>query len=336
MFVAEYADGRWTKADILPYGDVPMSYAMSALHYGQAIFEGMKAYPTPDGGAAIFRPDENGIRLNSSAMRMAMPEVPRELYMDAVEKLVDLDRDWIPQEEGSSLYIRPYMFATDEYVGIKASEHYKFVIFTCPVKSYYDKPVSVLVQDKYVRAFPGGTGEAKAAGNYAATLNPVSEARKLGFDQILWTDGFEHKYFQEIGTMNVFFIIDGKVITPLLNGCILNGITRDSVITLFKEIDIEVEERPVTVDEVIAAHSNGTLEDAFGTGTAATISQIAAIGYKDRVLNLPAVETRKLSAQIKRRMEAIKLSHADDIYGWMHVVEEGVTVETRLNGFSNH
>jgi branched-chain amino acid aminotransferase len=338
MFTADFIDGDWTNCQINNFANLSLHPATTALHYGQAIFEGMKAYPTPDGGAAIFRPEENGIRLNNSAVRMAMPEVPQELYMDAVEKLVDLDRDWIPQEEGASLYIRPYMFATDEYVGIKASDHYKFVIFTCPVKSYYDKPVRVLIQDKYVRAFPGGTGEAKAAGNYAATLNPVSAARKMGFDQILWTDGFEHKYFQEIGTMNIFFIIDGKVITPELNGCILHGITRDSVITLFKEIGIEVEERPVTVAELMAAYNNGTLQDAFGTGTAATLSHIADIGHKDGVLNLPALETRKLSTQIKQRMEAIKLSHADDTYGWMHRVEENVavTVEPRLNGFSKH
>ena len=322
MFTADFADGEWKNLQIVPFGNLSLHPATTALHYGQAIFEGMKAYHTKDGGAAIFRPAENGVRLNKSAVRMAMPEVPEDLFAQAVDMLVDIDREWIPQSKGASLYIRPYMFATDEYVGIKASDHYKFVIFTCPVQSYYDQPVKVKISDKYVRAFPGGTGEAKAAGNYAATLFVVKEARLNGFDQMLWMDGFEFKTVQEIGTMNVFFIIDGKVITPALNGCILNGVTRDSVIHLFKEKGIEVEQRDVNLDELKAAYKNGTFQDAFGTGTAATLSHISHIGYKDEVWELPAIETRKLSTEIKERMEGIKFDREPDTYGWMHKVED--------------
>lgn len=325
MFTVDYYDGQWHNPQIVPFGNLAIHPATTALHYGQAIFEGMKAYHTADGGAAIFRPEKNLERLNRSAARMAMPEVPEDMFFDAIHKLIDLDRDWIPNSIGSSLYIRPYMFATDEYVGIKPSDHYKFVIFTCPVQTYYDHPVKVLIADKYVRAFPGGTGEAKAAGNYAATMYPVTQARQQGFDQILWVDGIEFKHFQEIGTMNVFFVIGDRVITPALNGTILRGITRDSVITLFKEKGVVVEERDITIDEVLAAYSNGTLKDAFGTGTAATISHISHIGYKGEILQLPSIESRTMSFDIKNRMDDIKFSRAEDLYGWMHRVEEAVS-----------
>ncbi|MDX2001300.1 MAG: branched-chain amino acid aminotransferase [Chitinophagales bacterium] len=321
MFTADWYEGQWHNLQIIPFGNLALHPATTALHYGQAIFEGMKAYPTPDGGAAIFRPEDNSERLNISATRMAMPEVPRDLFMQAVNTLVDLDQEWIPTEEGSSLYIRPYMFATDEYVGIKASDHYKFVIFTCPVKSYYDKPVKVLISDQYVRAFPGGTGEAKAAGNYAATLHPLAMARQKGFDQLLWTDGFSFQYFQEIGTMNVFFIIDGKVLTPRLNGCILHGVTRHSVIQLFNDMGIVVEERDISVRELLAAYQIGSLEDAFGTGTAATISHISHIGYKDEILSLPDIETRRLSNLVKQQLDDIKFSRCPDTHHWMHRID---------------
>lgn len=326
MFIADYHDGAWHNFRIVPFEPIPMHPATSALHYGQSIFEGLKAFRTEADDIQIFRPEKNVERLNLSATRMAMPELPADLFMQALDTLVNLDQAWVPTSEGSSLYIRPFMFATDEYVGIKASDSYKFMIFTCPVQSYYSAPVKVLIADKYVRAFPGGTGEAKAAGNYAATLQPVMDARKNGFDQILWTDGFEFKYLQEIGTMNVFLQIDGQIITPKLNGTILRGITRDSILQLLQDRGMPAQVRDVSVDELYEAYQAGKLQDAFGAGTAATISPISHIGYKGETLALPAIETRTLSQALKQELEDIKLSKVADRHGWVHRVNANVLI----------
>lgn len=324
MFIADYKNGVWGDLRIVPFENIPTHPATSALHYGQSIFEGLKAYRNASGEIQIFRPTKNSERLNLSAARMAMPALPQDLFMQALDTLVLLDQDWVPTSAGSSLYIRPFMFATDEYVGIKASDNYRFIIFTCPVQSYYSAPVKVLISDKYVRAFPGGTGEAKAAGNYAATLQPVQEARANGFDQILWTDGIEFKYLQEIGTMNVFLQIGGQVLTPALNGCILHGITRNSILQLLADRGIVAIERNITVDELVEAHQTGTLEDAFGAGTAATISHISHIGYKGTTLTLPEIEGRTLSQELKQELEDIKHDRLPDRHGWVHKV--GVNV----------
>ena len=321
MFVAEYHDGDWQKFKIMPFGYLPMHPAMSSIHYGQSIFEGLKARKNKDGDIIIFRPEMNLKRMNISAVRMAMPEIPEELFFEALEKLVQLDADWIPDADGTSLYIRPYLFATDEFIGIRRSSHYKFIIFTSPVASYYTEPVKVYASDEYVRAFPGGTGFAKTAGNYARAIKPVEDINKKGYQQILWLDGIEKKYLQEIGTMNIFIIIDGVVITPSLEeGTILPGVTRNSVISLLKEWDIPVEERKISIDEVADAYNSGHLQDAFGAGTAATISPIKAIGYKEDEFTMPPLDERPISTRLLEALTAIKNGEVEDTHGWLRTI----------------
>lgn len=318
MFVIDYTDGAWQQPEIKPYGGMDISPACSALHYGQAIFEGMKAnLDANTGDVLLFRPEENAKRLNRSAVRMGMPELPVETFMEGLKALLRLDRDWVPNVEDTALYIRPFMFANDNFIGVKKSNNYRFIIFTCPVGAYYSKPVSVWIEKDFKRAFPGGTGAAKAAGNYAATLYPASLVNEKGYDQILWTDGFESKYVEEIGTMNVFFVMDGKVVTPELDGTILEGITRESVLQLMRDEGIEVEERKLSVDEILAAHKNNTLQEVSGVGTAATITHIASLGCEDVHYDLPPISERKISAKIREQLVNIKLGIEEDKYGWI-------------------
>lgn len=317
MLVADFADKKWQRCEILPFGNLSLNPSTSAIHYGQSIFEGMKAYKDQQGHAQIFRPYENFLRINISAKRMAMPEIPEEIFMNGLFELIRLDSDWIPTKEGSSLYIRPFMFAMDDHVGVRVSESYKFVIFTCPVGAYYSKPIKVLVADKYVRAVTGGVGFAKAAGNYGAALYPTQQAQAKGYDQMIWMDAKEFKYVQESGTMNVFFIVNNVALTPELDGAILDGVTRKSVIQLLKDKGLKVEERKVSMEEIYEAHKKGLLMDAFGTGTAATIAPISLIGYKGEDLQLPPVENRKYSNAIKKEMEDIKTSRIADKHEWM-------------------
>ncbi|MCH8904572.1 MAG: branched-chain amino acid aminotransferase [Bacteroidetes bacterium] len=287
MFSADYYDGEWRDCEILPFSKISISPSMTALHYGQAIFEGMKAFKDMEGNPQLFRPEQNFTRFNNSAHRMAMPELPEEIFISAIKEIVSLDRDWIPSQPNCALYIRPFMFATDEFIGIKPSDNFKFMIFTCPVGIYYPKPVKILVSEQYVRAFPGGAGFAKAAGNYGATLLPIKEARTDGYDQILWMEGGKFKFIQESGTMNAFFMIDDVLITPELDGTILDGVTRNSVIQLMKDKGVTVEERPISIDEVVDAYHTRKLQDAFGTGTAVTIAHFESIGYKGEEIMLP-------------------------------------------------
>ncbi|HYV91042.1 MAG TPA: branched-chain amino acid aminotransferase [Chitinophagales bacterium] len=324
MFVAECRKGRWTDCRIIPYGNLPFSPASSALHYGQIIFEGMKAFKDPEGNPILFRPEMNYNRFNISAQRMAMPQVPLELWLDALHELISLDQDWIPQEKGCSLYIRPFMFAMDRFIGVRPTEFFKFIIITSPSGLYYPKPVKVITTQQYVRAFPGGVGFAKAAGNYGASMLPLKEAIEKGFDQILWTDGNEHKYIQEIGTMNVFFVIDGVAITPELDGTILDGVTRDSTIQFFKYYGVKVEERKISVDEVFDAHKKRLLQDAFGTGTAASIVPISHIHHGGITIELPPASKRPYSISFKDEMEEIKAGIRTDPFGW------SVKVQTKL------
>ncbi len=325
MFVADYYDGDWHDCRIIPFGDFSLHPATSAIHYGQAIFEGMKAEQDAEGNPIIFRPLKNWNRLNISAQRMAMPTIPQDLFMNALDKLISLDKDFIPDTDLSSLYIRPFMFATEKFVGIRVAEHYRFCIFSSPVGAYYTKPVRVFVSEKYVRAAPGGVGFAKAAGNYGAAMMPTHEVQKLGYDQLLWLDGIHHKYFQEIGTMNVFFVIDGVLVTPGLDsGTILDGVTRDSIIRLAEDEGYIVQERDVSVDEVINAYHEGKLQDMFGAGTAAVLSHIGAFHYKGEDYELPAVEEREISNKLKKRLMDIKSGKGEDVFDWMHTVPVGV------------
>ena len=317
MLEAEYENGEWKNVEIKPYQPLLLSPSLAALHYGQAIFEGIKAYRDADGNAYIFRPQENYKRFNISATRMQMPEVPEELFMEGMRRLVEIDKNWIPYREDHSLYIRPFMFATDEVIGVKPSETYKFLIILSPTGPYYNMPMRIYVEEKYVRAVPGGVGFAKAAGNYGGAMLATAEAKKKGYDQVLWTDAFEHKYVQEIGTMNVFFIIGDKAITPELSqGTILDGVTRQSTITLLGEMGFRVEERRLSIDDIIDAYKAGVLYEVFGTGTAATISMIKELRYKDFVMQFD-VESWKTAPALKKWLTDIRESRREDKFGWM-------------------
>lgn len=317
MFRVDYSEGAWQTPEILPYGHIPMSPAMSVIHYGQGIFEGMKANIDSEGNPLLFRPDENWKRLNASARRMCMPEIPEDLFMEGLKQLVCLDKAWIPSGLGSGLYIRPFMFATDDFIGVRPSNNFTFIIFTCPVNAYYSKPLKVRVADKYVRSFDGGAGFAKAAGNYGVSMLPTREAQQDGYDQIIWMDGREFNYVEESGTMNLFFHIKGKVVTPELDGNILDGVTRKSCIALLRQKGIVVEERKVGIDEMIEAHKKGELLDVFGTGTAATIAPIITIGYKDINYDLPPVAEREISNWLKQSLEDLKNGRTEDPFGWV-------------------
>jgi branched-chain amino acid aminotransferase len=317
MFVMDYADGAWKEPVIMPFADLQMSPAALVLHYSQTIFEGLKAYRAEDGSVSIFRPKDNIARMNRSAVRMCMPQIPEELFLEALITLVGEDRNWIPEGDGAALYIRPFMFASDEYIGVKPSDGYRFIIFTCPVRGYYSEPVRVKIETTYSRAFPGGTGEAKCGGNYAGGLYPAKMGQDAGFHQLIWTDGLTHQYIEESGTMNVFFNIDGTLVTPALDGTILRGVTRDSIIRIAKDEGFPVEERRVSVEEIVTAAREKRLVSAFGAGTAATIAHIASIAHGDEVYELPAIGERKLAERIGSVLDGIRRGHLTDKYDWV-------------------
>lgn len=322
MYVADYKDGEWQNPRIVPFASFSIHPASMVLHYGQAIFEGMKATKSVDGKPLFFRPEKHVERINASAQRMCMPDFPKDMFMDAVHQLVALDQGWIPPKTGSALYLRPYMFATDEFIGVQPSQTYTFIIFTGPVGPYYAKPVSLIAEEKYVRACEGGVGEAKTAGNYAASLLPARIAKEKGFDQVMWMDGKEFKYVQEVGTMNIFFVIDGKVVTPATDGAILKGITRESAIEILRKEGYEVEARKVSKEELIEAYDKGLLQETFGTGTAAVVSHVAKIQIGDRLLELPPVKDRKVGALVKTIIEGLRDTTIEDTYGWIVPVKE--------------
>ncbi|RZK24650.1 MAG: branched-chain amino acid aminotransferase [Flavobacterium sp.] len=320
MFTADFEDGEWKNLQILPYGPIPMSPAISALHYGQAIFEGMKAYKLKNGDISIFRGDKNFERFNKSADRMAMPTIPEEIFMQGIATLIEIDRNWVPDAEGHSLYIRPVMFATDPVLGVRASSSYKFVVLTNPSGPYYNKALKVKIETHYTRADEGGVGFSKTAGNYGRSLYPFAQAQKEGFDQLIWTDSKEHLFVEESGTANLMFVIDGKVVTPDLHGTILDGVTRDTVIALAKQMGVEVEERKISILEVIEKIGNGHLTEAFAVGTAATITQIGEIGYNGELYMLPEPSTRKISNSILKELNNIRYGITPDTFGWNKVV----------------
>ncbi|CAL1520314.1 branched-chain amino acid aminotransferase [Chitinophaga sp. MM2321] len=320
MLVADFDGKEWKNAEILPFQNLSVSPSNAAWHYGQAIFEGIKAYKDPQGNPMIFRPYDNYKRLNLSAERMGMVEVPEWLFVGGLDLMIDLDRDWIPTNEGSSLYLRPFMIAADEYIGVRPSETYKFMIINSPSGPYFNQPIKLLVQDKFVRAFPGGVGFAKAAGNYGGTMYPTMQAKKQGYDQILWVDGFEHKYLQECGTMNVFAIIGNTAITPdLSQGTILEGVTRSSVMEVLKDMGLTVEERPISIDEIAAAYKAGTLREVFGTGTAASVAYVEELDYKDLQIRMDSTKY-EIGAEVIRRLDAIRTGRAADTRHWNYLV----------------
>ena len=317
MLVADYRNKEWSSPKIVPFQNISMSPACSVLHYGQTIFEGMKAYRGDNNEILIFRLDTHLKRLNASARRLCMPEVTEEIFKEGLQELLKIDSEWVPALEGCSLYLRPFMYASDEFIGVRPSSTYKFIIFTSPVSGYYKGMVKVKVETEFVRAAEGGIGFAKSGGNYAASLYPAKLALEQGYQQILWTDSKEHKYFEESGTMNVMFQINDTIVTPPLSTSILAGITRDSILTLAKDWGVKVEERKVSIDEVIDAHKKGTLKDAFGTGTAATITHIAAIHYNGKDYELPDSDKRELSNKLGKSLMDIKLGKAADKFNWV-------------------
>lgn len=316
MLVAEYVNGAWKQPTIVPYQPVQVDPANAAIHYGQSIFEGIKAYRNEAGDAYIFRPYDNFRRFNNSAKRLCMPEVPEEIFIEGMRQLISLEKEWIPAKKDHSLYIRPFMFAADNTIGVKPSDRYLFMIILSPTGPYYAAPMRIYVEDKYTRACPGGIGFAKAAGNYATSLLAATEAKAKGYDQVLWTDAFEHKYVQEVGTMNVFFQIGDTLVTPPLDGSILAGVTRDSVITVLRDLGYKVEERALNIDEIATAYKNGQLKEVFGTGTAATISKIRELCYKDMIMEFDT-DSWTTSPAVAARLNDIREGKAEDRHGWM-------------------
>jgi branched-chain amino acid aminotransferase len=317
MLEADYADGEWKKVSIRPYQPISFEPSLMALHYGQSIFEGIKAYRLPNGEAVIFRPYDNLRRFNISAERMEMPAITEDIFIEGMRQLIAVDKDWIPARDEFSLYIRPFMFATDAALGVKASETYKFMILLSPTGPYYANPMKIYVEEKYTRAAPGGVGFAKNAGNYGGSLKAAADARAQGYDQVLWTDAFEHKWLQEVGTMNVFFVFGQTAVTPTLDeGCILEGVTRDSVIQVLREQGLNVEERKINIDEVVEGHRSGQLTEIFGTGTAATISPIKELRYKDYTMHFD-VSGYKTAPSVKKTLTEIREGRRPDEHNWL-------------------
>ncbi|MBX2946401.1 MAG: branched-chain amino acid aminotransferase [Cyclobacteriaceae bacterium] len=321
MLVADYKKGQWHAPEIVPYGELKMSPAILSLHYGQAVFEGMKAYKMKDGNISIFRVDKHHERLNKSLARMCMPEIPNDLFVHGLHALVKTDNDWVPSTEGSSLYIRPLVFASEARLGVKVSDEYKFVIMTSPVGPYYSKPLRVKVEEHYVRAAEGGTGFAKCAGNYGGAFLPTQQARTQGFDQVLWTDAKEHNYIDEAGTMNVMFVMNGKLVTPKLTSAILDGVTRDSIITLAHDLGLPMEERKVSISDLAEGFNNGTLTEAFGAGTAAVVAPIATINIHGKDYQLPEVTATSFQQRVKQKLYSIRIGAEADDHQWNYIVQ---------------
>ena len=317
MFCMDFNDGSWSDPKIIPYGDIKLSPANSALHYGQSCFEGMKAHRNIKGEVVLFRPYENAKRFNSSNTRMCIPEINENIFVNSILELIAIDKKWVPENLEHSLYIRPFIFATDPYIGIKPSDSYRFMIFTCPVGSYYTDPVPVKVETHYSRAVQGGTGFAKAAGNYAAALYPAMLAAKEGFRQLIWTDSNEHKYIEEAGTMNVMFVINDILITPFTGDTILNGITRKSVVEIAKDWGVEVQERKIEVNEIFEALKNGTLTEAFGAGTAATIAPISSIAINGDNYKIPESKNHHFHSKVLKYLSEYKIGKHPDKFNWI-------------------
>ena len=317
MLVATHRDGQWRDIEIVPYDQLSLSPATSALHYGLAIFEGMKAYRTVDDHLVLFRPQKHSERLNRSCRRVVLPEVPEALFMEGIRELVRLDREWVPPSDEGSLYIRPLLFGADDTLRVKPAASSRFVVMTGPVGGYFSSALNLVTSQEYARAFAGGTGDIKLSGNYGASMLAEKEAQAKGYATMLWLDAKEHLYVEECGVMNVFFVIAGKVVTPKLSGTILPGVTRDSVITILRDLGFSVEERPITITEVIAAHKSGQLTECFGTGTAAAIAHVSAITHEGEELTLPAVGRRKIASAALDRMVQIRAGRHPAPEGWL-------------------
>ncbi len=319
MFVCDYKDGKWQRPKIMPYGPLSIEPSARVFHYGQAVFEGMKAYKDDNDEVWLFRPEDNFNRINKSSKRMAIPEFPKDYFFEGLTTLLQLDKDWVKKGLGNALYVRPFVIASEHAVAASRSEEYKFMIICSPVQAYYSMPIKVLFAEKYSRAADGGVGYAKAAGNYGAQFYPTSLAQAKGFQQIIWTDASTHEYLEEAGTMNIFFRIGDKLLTAPNNDRILDGITRKSVIQLAKDNNIEVEIRPVSVSEIKEAAKNGSLKEIFGAGTAAVITQISGFEHSDEIFDLKMLEN-SYAKMFKERLMNIQYNASDDPYGWRYKV----------------
>ena len=315
MFICDYSDGQWRDAEIVPYGPFSLLPTTLAFHYGQTIFEGMKAFRTEDDRVHIFRLDKHYQRLARTTERMCMPLLPEELFREGMRRLIELDRDWVPAGPGGALYIRPFQIATDSRLTVRVSDNYRFAIVCSPSGLYFPHPVRVKVEREYARSFSGGTGFAKCGGNYGGALYPTQKAKAAGYDQVLWTDGMTHNYIEESGMMNVFFVFGDTLITPPLTDTILDGVTRDSLLTLAIDLGMTVEERPVSVEELQEGLESGIVTEAFGAGTAAVISPIGVIGIDGRDYVLPVVSGGK-GDEVKQALDDIRYGRRPDVYGW--------------------
>ncbi|MCS7462346.1 branched-chain amino acid aminotransferase [Paenibacillus doosanensis] len=326
MFIMDYEEGKgWINPRIIPYQPIMMDPAAKVFHYGQTVFEGLKAYRAADGRILLFRPEQNFLRLNRSNSRLSIPDVDGELALEALKQLILVDQDWVPSQEGNSLYIRPFVIATQATLGVAPSHNYHFMIIMSPVGAYYAEgihPVKIYVESDYVRAVRGGTGNAKTAGNYAGGLKAQEEATSKGYSQVLWLDGVHQKYIEEVGSMNVFFKIGGTVYTPELNGSILDGITRNSMIQLLKHWNVPVVERQISIDEIYEAYTNGTLEEAFGTGTAAVISPIGDLYWNGHQMLINGGHTGELSQKLYDTLTSIQQGAQEDPFSWMVEVQQ--------------
>jgi branched-chain amino acid aminotransferase len=320
MLVCDYANGEWQPPQIVPYGNMTMAPSALALHYGQTIFEGIKAFRMADGRINIPRMERHHERFVKSAERMCMPAIPKEVFMDGLLQLVQLDKAWVPAKAGDALYLRPFMYASEERFGVKVSDEYRFIVFTGPVPSLYASPIKVKVETKYIRAARGGTGYAKCGGNYGAAFYPTAQARKEGYDQVLWTDAATNSYIEESGTMNAMFVIDGVLVTPAVSDSILDGITRDSLLTLANDLGVKTEERPVSISELEAAFAKGTITEAFGAGTAAVVAPIKIISINGIDYPLPAYTENSLLNRLSNYMLQVRQGIVPDVHGWNYII----------------
>lgn len=320
MFVMDYTEGKgWHDPRVIPYQPLVLEPSAMVFHYGQEMFEGLKAYKTPDGRTLLFRPNKNIERANNTNKRICIPEIPEEDFLQAIKAVVKTDEDWIPTKEGTSLYIRPFIIATDPFLGVRPSNTYKFIIILSPVGAYYPTglaPVKIWIEDEYVRAVRGGVGEAKTGANYVASLKSQVKAHEAGYSQVLWLDGVERKYIEEVGAMNIFFKINGTVITPMLNGSILPGVTRNSCVALCKEWGLPTEERRISIDEIFEAYNNGTLEEVWGTGTAAVVSPVGELRWEGNIMPVGTGNIGELTQKLYDTITGIQTGKVEDFMNW--------------------
>ena len=317
MLVCHYSQGTWQEPHIIPYGPIQMNPGSQVLHYGQSVFEGMKVFKNSNNEVLFFRREDNFKRLNKSAVRLSIPEVPRDFFMEGLNELLALDSEWCKEQEGYSLYVRPFIFASSECIKASSSEEFTFVIITSPTTTYYPGEVNLIIEESFTRASKGGVGFAKAAGNYAATFYPTKLANSKGFQQVIWTDANEHKYIEECGTMNIWFRIGDKLVTPALSDSILSGITRDSIMIIAKDMGIDVEEERIAVSDIVRAYNAGELREVFGTGTAVSVSQINSIVFRDNKMIFSEIaDADAYALKLRQRIQSIQKGRVGDPYGW--------------------